>query len=51
MGVVTAAAEPYTALAFGVLTPMYGLGLTVLWAALHGEFRPRPETGRSVRMR
>ena len=51
VGVAAAASNPYTALAFGVLTPVYGLGLAVLWAARHGEFRPRPAPGRSVRMR
>ena len=28
-------------LAFGVLVPMFGLGLNGLWAALHGTFGPR----------
>jgi hypothetical protein len=28
-------------LAFGILTPMYGLGLAGLWGARHGEFGPR----------
>ena len=51
VGVATAATRPYTALAFGVLTPVYGLGLTVLWAARHGRFEPRRDSGRSVRMR
>lgn len=37
----TAAAAPYTSLAFGVLVPMYGLGLAGLWGARHGTFGPR----------
>ncbi len=37
----TAAAKPYTSLAFGILAPVYGLGLTGLWAARHGRFGPR----------
>lgn len=32
----------YTALAFGILVPMFGLGLAGLWGALHGRFAPRP---------
>jgi hypothetical protein len=37
----TAAARPFTTLAFGVLAPVYGLGLTGLWGARHGSFGPR----------
>ena len=37
----TAAAKPYTSLAFGILAPVYGLGLAGLWAARHGQFGPR----------
>jgi hypothetical protein len=37
----TASAKPYTTLAFGILAPMYGLGLAGLWAARHGTFGPR----------
>ncbi len=43
----TAAARPYTSLAFGILAPVYGLGLAGLWAARHGRFDPRAaEAGR-----
>lgn len=38
---VTAAVRPNTSLAFGILAPMYGLGLAGLWAARHGAFPPR----------
>lgn len=37
----TAAARPFTALAFGILVPMWGLALCGLWAARYGEFAPR----------
>jgi hypothetical protein len=40
----TAAARPYTTLAFGILAPVWGIGLAGLWAARHGTFgarRPR----------
>ncbi len=38
----TAAARPNSSLAFGILAPVYGLGLAALWAARHGRFPPRP---------
>lgn len=37
----TAAARPFTTLAFGVLVPLFGLALTGLWGARHGRFGPR----------
>lgn len=37
----TASARPFTAVAFGILVPMYGLGMAGLWAARHGEFPDR----------
>jgi hypothetical protein len=40
--VVTADVRPFTTLAFGVLVPVFGLGLNGLWAARHGRFPPRP---------
>lgn len=40
-GLGTAAARPFTTLAFGVLVPLYGLALTGLWGARHGRFGPR----------
>lgn len=48
VGLGTAMARPFTSLAFGVLAPLYGLGLAGLWAARHGRFdprRPRPARG------
>jgi hypothetical protein len=41
VAVATAAARPYTSLAFGILAPVYGMGLAGLWAARHGTFAPR----------
>ena len=41
VALVTAAARPYTALAAGVLVPMYGLALCGVWAARHGRFPRR----------
>jgi hypothetical protein len=41
IGLATAFARPFTGLAFGVLAPVYGLGLAGLWAARLGTFPPR----------
>jgi hypothetical protein len=41
VAVVTSSIRPYTAVAFGVLVPMLGLGLTGLWGATHGTFSAR----------
>lgn len=41
--VVVAAVRPFTALAFGILVPMLGLGLMALWGARHGRFPPRSD--------
>jgi len=43
VGVATAAMEPFTSLAFGILVPMLGLGLSSLWAASYGMFSPRED--------
>ena len=37
----TAGARPYTSLAFGILVPIYGLGLAGLWGATRGTYAPR----------
>jgi hypothetical protein len=48
--VAAASVRPYTAVAFGVLAPIYGLGLAGLWAARNGTFPPRPaDEGRRAR--
>jgi hypothetical protein len=41
--VVAAAIQPYTAVAFGVLAPMLGLGLMGLWGARFGTFPARED--------
>ena len=41
VAVATAAVRPYTSLSFGILAPMWGLGLAGLWGARHGGFAPR----------
>ena len=33
--------RPFTALAFGVLAPVYGIGLAGLWGAMYGQFARR----------
>lgn len=45
VAVVVAAVRPFTALAFGVLVPMLGLGLMALWGARHGRFPPKSGVG------
>ena len=39
----TASIRPFTAVAFGILVPMYGLGVAGLWAARHGTFPARAD--------
>ena len=41
VAVATAAVRPYSPLAFGILVPLWGLGLAGLWAARHGTFPQR----------
>lgn len=43
--VAAAAARPYTAVAFGVLAPMFAMGLMGTWGGRHGRFPPRPPKG------
>lgn len=43
VGLATASIRIFTSLAFGVLVPMWGLGLAGLWGARHGEFPPRSD--------
>jgi hypothetical protein len=40
--VAAASARPFTEVAFGILAPMYGLGLMGLWGARYGTFPERP---------
>lgn len=37
----TASIRVFTSLAFGILVPVWGLGLAGLWCARHGTFAPR----------
>jgi hypothetical protein len=41
VALATAAARPYTSLAFGILVPVYALGIAGLWGARYGRFAPR----------
>jgi len=41
VALAAASIRPYTSVAFGILVPMYGLGLAGLWGARHGTFPPR----------
>lgn len=43
MAIVSASIRPYTSVAFGILVPMFGLGLMGLWGARHGTFPPRDD--------
>lgn len=45
VALVTATIRPFTALAFGILAPMFGLGCLAWWAARHGAFRPIGASG------
>ena len=40
--VAAASIRPYTEVAFGILAPMFGLGLMGVWGGRYGEFPPRP---------
>ena len=40
--VAAASVRPFTEVAFGILAPMFGLGLMGLWGGRYGEFPPRP---------
>ena len=41
VSVIAAAIRPFTVLAFGVLAPLWGLGLITLWSARNGRYPPR----------
>lgn len=44
VAVGVASVRPFTALAFGVLVPLLGLGLMALWGARHGRFPVKAAT-------
>jgi len=46
VAVATAAVRPFTPLAFGILVPLYGIGLTGVWGAAFGTFGPRRQPER-----
>jgi hypothetical protein len=48
VAVVTASVRVYSSLAFGVLAPVFGLGMLAVWGAVHGEF-PRKQPVRRRR--
>jgi hypothetical protein len=41
VALLTAGLRPYTGLAFGILVPVYGLGLAGLWGATRGTYEAR----------
>ena len=41
VALATASARPFTSLAFGILAPVFALGLAGLWGARFGTFGPR----------
>jgi hypothetical protein len=43
VAVTAAGLRPFTSLAFGVLVPVWGVGLLGLWGARHGRFPNRPD--------
>ena len=43
VGAVGLRDDEVNTLAFGILVPMFGIGLNGLWAVLHGRFGPRLE--------
>lgn len=42
VALVSSSIRVYTEVAFGILVPMLGLGLTGRWGALHGAFAKKP---------
>ncbi|MGI9604183.1 MAG: hypothetical protein ACR2QE_20055 [Acidimicrobiales bacterium] len=43
VALLAASLAPFTSLAFGILVPMLGLGLSGWWGARYGTFPPRPQ--------
>ena len=41
----TSGVRPFSSLAFGILVPMFGLGLSGRWGARYGHFDPRDDRG------
>lgn len=47
VALAAASVRPFTASAFGILVPVYALGLSGAWGARHGTFPPRPPDSRT----
>lgn len=45
VGLAAASLRPFTGVAFGILVPMFGLGLAGLWAARNGTYPERVRVG------
>lgn len=45
VALAAASVRPFTASAFGILVPVYALGLSGAWGARHGTFPPRRPDG------
>lgn len=45
VAVVAASIRPYSEVAFGILAPMYAMGLMGTWGGRYGTFPPRPAPG------
>jgi hypothetical protein len=48
VAIVSASLRPFTSLAFGMLVPMYGIGVSGLWGAFHGKYPERREQSASL---
>lgn len=48
VAMVTASLRPFSSLAYGMLVPMFGVGVAGLWGAFHGRYPTRPEESASV---
>lgn len=46
VALVSASLRPFTTLAFGIMAPLFGLGMQALWSARHGRFPPRAKPSR-----
>ncbi|MGI9607713.1 MAG: hypothetical protein ACR2P0_16410 [Acidimicrobiales bacterium] len=43
IALVAASVRPFTAQAFSVLVPMFGVGIAALWGSRHATFHPRDD--------
>ena len=48
VAITTASLRPFTSLAFGLLVPMYGVGIAGLWGAFHGRYPERLDSSASL---